>query len=65
MKTGKRYVTVCMMLVVLFAVQYAEAGWTTLDKPGATETMAFDIDGSNLVGVYIDAARGEAVIEDG
>ncbi len=43
-------------LVVLFSTAYAEAGWTTLDPPGAISTVAYGIDASEIVGFYADGS---------
>lgn len=39
-------------LIVMFCIGYADAGWITLDAPGATWTTASGIYGGNVVGVY-------------
>ncbi|MFB0553929.1 MAG: hypothetical protein ACETWQ_11535 [Phycisphaerae bacterium] len=44
-------------LIVMFCIGYADAGWTTLDAPGATWTAASGIDGRNIVGVYWDSSN--------
>ena len=44
-------------LIVMFCIGYADAGWTTLDAPGATWTAASGIDGGNIVGVYWDSSN--------
>jgi len=38
------------LLVLMASAERTLAGWTTLDKPGATGTVACGIDGSNIVG---------------
>jgi len=43
-------------LVALSVASYTQARWTTLDYPGAIETRAHGIDGSNIVGYYEDAS---------
>ena len=49
----KRLITICAV-VVLFGMGYAEAGWTTIDYPGAPSyTSVLGIDGGNLVGYYL------------
>ncbi|OHB45193.1 MAG: hypothetical protein A2Y13_09030 [Planctomycetes bacterium GWC2_45_44] len=55
-KKMKNVITICAM-TLLFATAYARAGtWTTLDYPGVTRTQVRGIDGSNLVGGYLDAS---------
>ena len=45
--------SILVMAMVLFGTGYAMVGsWTTLDKPGATSTFAFGIDGDNIAGEY-------------
>ncbi len=57
--------TICLM-AALFSTAYAGVGtWTTVDKPGATRTMIYDIDGSNLVGAYNDASGSHGFIYNG
>jgi len=36
---------------------YNGSSWTTLDMPGAHSTLAFSIDGNNIVGGYYDASN--------
>jgi hypothetical protein len=51
---------------VLFGSAYAFAGtWTTLDKPGATETIASSIDGTNIVGWYSQDGASHGFKYDG
>jgi len=45
--------SILVLAMVLFGTGYAMAGsWTTLDKPGATSTYAWGIDGDNITGEY-------------
>ena len=61
----KRLITICLA-VVFFSTGYATAGtWTTLDMPGASQTYASGIDGSNIVGYYVDAASGHGFLYNG
>ena len=48
----------CVMLVLLFTLEYAEAEWITLDFPKSSRTEAIGIDGGNIVGFYY-GAEGE------
>jgi hypothetical protein len=44
-------VTTILTVIVLGITPFATAGtWTTLDRPGASNTWAYGIDGSNIVG---------------
>jgi len=56
-KTRLKSVPICA--IILFSVMdYATAvTWTTLDMPGAIETMAYGVSGRNIVGHYVDAAH--------
>jgi hypothetical protein len=47
----RKLITVCAV-VMFFGTNYAMAGGTTLNKPGATSTQITDIDGSNTIGQY-------------
>ena len=51
----RKLVIICAIIAFL-SVNYAVASnWTSFDYPGAMETYANDIDGSNIVGQYRDA----------
>ena len=51
--SGYRMMQIVVCAIVLFGVA-AEANWTTIDAPGAPDTFAYGIDGSNVVGWYDD-----------
>ena len=54
--------SILVLAMVLFGTGYAMAGsWTTLDAPGATGTVAFGIDGDNIVGYYWVGTGGSGV----
>ena len=38
--------------------------WTTLDFPGAEDTMAWGIDGDSIVGVYRDSVKYRSFLYD-
>jgi len=52
----KKLITICAA-IVLFGTGYARAGtWTTLDYPGAYQTVARGISGDSIVGIYNDGS---------
>ena len=54
----------CLTLFIGASVQGSYT-YTTLDVPGASNTRAFDIDGSNIVGRYFDGSGPHAFNYDG
>jgi hypothetical protein len=53
------------LLVLMASAERTQAGWTTLDKPGASGTVAYGIDGSNIVGYYWGATYYYSFLYDG
>jgi len=60
-----RNVMLGAMLAVLFTMQYAEAGWTPIDAPGASMTYSYGIDGGNIVGQYFGWSGSHGFLYDG
>ena len=54
-----------ILAVVVLAVPAIANTWTKVDVPGASFTRIFDIDGSNLVGMYSDASGDHGFLYDG
>jgi len=50
---------------ILFSSCALAGTWTTLEKPGATETNAYGIDGNNIVGNYVQDDVGHGFLYDG
>ena len=62
----KNMITICLVVVFLVVAGGARAGiWTTLDYPGAYSTSITGIDGSNLVGAYVDSSGSHGFLYDG
>lgn len=57
MNTGRVLCAVCLSTVLAMAGSaYGTWTWSQLDYPGATTTYAYGVDGSTIVGSYLDAA---------
>jgi len=55
-----------VLVFFFFGVNCASAdNWTKLDMPGATNTIAWGIDGTNIVGTYADATGNHGFLYNG
>lgn len=52
----RRFIAICAA-TVLFSASYAMADWVTLNMPGAVDTWATGISGTNIVGYGYDAGH--------
>lgn len=59
------WVTAIAAMLVLLGATQAQATWTTIDYPGASETLAHGIDGDNIVGYYSDGSIHHGFVYDG
>ncbi|MHC4843367.1 MAG: hypothetical protein ACYTEE_06150 [Planctomycetota bacterium] len=51
----EKALSILMFVIVLFYTNLTMSGtWTTIDFPGAMQTIAWGIDGDNIVGNYFD-----------
>jgi hypothetical protein len=46
------FILICVAAVLLCSIGANAGTLTTLDIPGATETLVYDIDGDNIIGSY-------------
>jgi hypothetical protein len=61
----KKLLSICVVTLLL-SMGYAKAGTlTTLDAPGAVDTVVYGIDGSNLVGYYTSGGSFHGFLYDG
>ena len=60
-----RNVILVFVITVLLGSVCEAAGWTTLDFPGANDTHAYGIDGSNIVGYCNNGPSSFGFLYDG
>ena len=62
----KKLIAICVVCLTLMnPVRHAEAGWTTIHKPGASSTIPCGIDSDNIVGTYRDSTGRHGFLYNG